>query len=199
MIPCRTRSTTCTTDSSFSDVAFGEPFGALENSENHPYISAIFQMFKFLPIYQGIHHFGLAPFVKYVTPKKRIEGWSDVQKFCAGVIGRRLEKPDTDDRKDFTYFMRQVRKGYKLSQSELQSESNTLVVAGSETSATALAGAFYFLLSHPEVCLLCFVRRKKLLLRLETVLGSWITCACLVLALEHPADRSNPGISYRLP
>lgn len=108
-------------------------------------------MLKFLPIFQAINYYGLAPLVKYVAPKKRMQGWHNVQDVARKTLDKRIARGDVEGRKDFTFFMRQERKGHSLTDAEMASEAVTLVVAGSETSATTMAGTVYFLLLNPEV------------------------------------------------
>lgn len=62
---------------------------------------------------------------------------------------KRLEMPNSEDRGDF--FASLLRKGgNEVPEAELHSQSNTLIVAGSETTATCLTGIVFCLLSNPS-------------------------------------------------
>jgi len=68
-------------------------------------------------------------------------------------IGRRREDPATAERTDVLSLMLQARDedGNSMSDSEVRDELLTMLVAGHETTATALAWAFERLLRNPEV------------------------------------------------
>lgn len=135
------------------DLAFGEPFGCLEQSAYHPWVDAIFQ---------GVRQFGLLTvlqwyfprlldIMKKVLPRRYIGARIDAQKaYAEAKIKRRLELEKS--RPDFVEAMATARTddGQTLTTEEMASNARLLVLAGSETTATALCGAVYFLASHPE-------------------------------------------------
>jgi len=58
---------------------------------------------------------------------------------------------DVGDRKDFISYIMKT-DGTGLSDDEMERNASTLVVAGSETTATTLSAAIYFLLKRPKKC-----------------------------------------------
>ncbi|KAJ6171580.1 hypothetical protein N7470_000647 [Penicillium chermesinum] len=101
-----------TTFDIIGDLAFGEPFGCLQNSEYHPYVHLIFESARAGTIFQTI---GVLPY-----PEEDLLGYGA-----------------------------EVCNGTNLTIENLQSNSNILIMAGSETTATLLAGVTYLLLSNP--------------------------------------------------
>ncbi|MCW2990079.1 MAG: cytochrome [Solirubrobacterales bacterium] len=69
------------------------------------------------------------------------------------IIGRRRAEPDLDERDDILSMLVQSRyeDGTAMSDQELRDELMTLLVAGHETTATALAWALERLVRHPEM------------------------------------------------
>ena len=66
----------------------------------------------------------------------------------------RTEQGDLADRKDFYHYLLHAKDpetGQGLSMPELWAESNLLIIAGSDTPATAIAGIFYYLSHNPHV------------------------------------------------
>lgn len=142
----------CTADFFFSDLAFGDSFHSLESSANHPWVSLIFQMFKYIPVYFALDYYGLARWVKQLTPKSRLGAYKKLQKYSYEAIDKRLDRDDGMQRKDFiTPLLEGDDKGRKLTRNEIKSDAATLVVAGSETTATAMAGMQYYPLRDQEV------------------------------------------------
>jgi cytochrome P450 len=85
--------------------------------------------------------------------------WARFQRLRAEVdevlfdeIARRRAAPDAADRDDMMSILLQARdeEGKPMTDQELRDELMTLLVAGHETTATALAWAFYLLLRHPK-------------------------------------------------
>lgn len=135
------------------DLAFGEPFGCLERSGYHPWVEAIFQgvkQFGLLTAFQW-HFPGVLDIIKKILPKRYIGAHIDAQKeYAAAKIKRRLQLEKS--RPDFVEAMATSRSddGQMLTREEMASNARLLVLAGSETTATALSGAAYFLATHPK-------------------------------------------------
>ncbi|KAF2727369.1 putative benzoate 4-monooxygenase cytochrome P450 [Polyplosphaeria fusca] len=133
------------------DLALGEPFGALENGENHAWMRNFFEGIKFL----GVIRFAMAyPVVglffqllqrlKPSFAEKRIAHLA----FTKKKVDERLDR--ITDRKDFLQYILQGGKDRQnsLSHLEILGNSRVLLTAGSETTATQLCGATWFLLNN---------------------------------------------------
>ncbi|CAA9965759.1 Cytochrome p450 3a17 [Pyrenophora teres f. maculata] len=141
-----------TTFDIIGDLAFGEPFGCLEKSDYHPWVAMIFlsvkataQMFAMRKI----------PALRWIQPlliskendQKRIESREMTNK----KVERRIALgPAPNGRKDFmTYILRHNdEKG--MSHQEILGNSEALIIAGSETTASALSGLAYYITTNPQ-------------------------------------------------
>ncbi|TQV99045.1 cytochrome P450 3A17 [Cordyceps javanica] len=144
-----------TTFDIIGDLAFSDSFGSLANNAYHPWVLSIFQgirgnaMRRFFRRYRMIgfvaHRLGLA--------KDFVVGeWNRQTAREKSAERMRLGTEGPAGRHDFmTYMLRKTKDGETaMSDEEILSTSPILVIAGSETTATALAGLFFFLSQNPE-------------------------------------------------
>lgn len=142
----------CTFDI-IGDLAFGEPFGGLDNSEYHYWVATVFQFVKAIPFKKlGDAYPLLAKAVFAVAPKGLMEAHQRQIEHSKVTVQKRLRNSAAFDRSDFMDSMLRDRDGKnRLSEPELEANSNILIIAGSETTATVLSGATYWLLRSPQV------------------------------------------------
>jgi cytochrome P450 len=140
----------CTFDV-IGDLAFGEPFDCLKNSDYHEWVKLIFSHLKF-GTYANVAR--RIPGTKYVLPRitpKRVmnqRNWH-MQLTKEKVMGR-LQK--SNERVDFFgNILKQsgTEKGFSVP--EMITNGSTLIIAGSETTATLLSGVTFLLLKNPRV------------------------------------------------
>ncbi|KAI2631794.1 putative cytochrome P450 [Xylaria nigripes] len=135
------------------DLAFGETFKALDSPLPHPWISvtlgaltqgALVDTFKRFPALAGI--------AKVIMSSKidaLVRDTSRNEEMAIDLISQRIKR-DTD-RKDFYTRILEHRNDddYRASDTELAAHASDFVLAGSETTATALAITTYCLLRNP--------------------------------------------------
>ncbi|RDW85292.1 hypothetical protein BP6252_02882 [Coleophoma cylindrospora] len=134
------------------DMCFGEPFNALDSGNYHYWMSNLFNGIKYsrilviaafykpaLPILMAIAN--LFPTIS----KARKEH----QTFTRLKTEKRLEAKT--DRIDFMTYILRHNDERGMSKEELMETSGLLILAGSETTATLLSGATYYLLQTPRV------------------------------------------------
>lgn len=150
------------------DLALGESFGSLQKSDYHPWVHNIFEGIKG----SGMTRFFLAS-RPLLTPlalldlNGGIKADSDNRKYAYEKARARIDlgvepvtqtsatgidgKPKTQVRRDFfTYMMRETKDGEDgLTRDEICANSNTLITAGSETTATNLS-TLLFELARPR-------------------------------------------------
>jgi cytochrome P450 len=139
------------------DLMFGESFDCLKDSQLHPWIQLIFSSIKALaiagvanqfPIVGAIFHALIPKEVK----KKAIEHFN----LAAQKVDRRLEtnmtRPDLISailQNGFSEEEGQYLDGGRImSRAEIHSNAFILIVAGSETAATLLSGAIFYLCTN---------------------------------------------------
>lgn len=134
------------------DLAFGKPFGCLKNSDLHPWVRMQFLFNTAAPLLLTM---SMVPFgmrlLRLVVPKKTMQIRKDHVALTEEAVRERLARKT--ERADFIHFMdRDIgAEGNKLSFDELVSNASALINAGSETTATLLSGATFYLLKNPDV------------------------------------------------
>ncbi|KAG4442095.1 hypothetical protein IFR05_002432 [Cadophora sp. M221] len=133
------------------DMSFGESFHALESGEYHKWMANLFD---------GIKYGRLMAIASFYQPARMIlnlivrfapaiaAARREHLSFCRGKTERRLDM-DTD-RKDFMSYILRHNDEKGMSRQELMKNSELLIIAGSETTATLLSGLTYFLLKTPH-------------------------------------------------
>jgi cytochrome P450 len=133
------------------ELAFGQPFGCLQTTEYHFFVSILFQRLKmavWLRIMQDIP--ALKKLFKYIVPKKVKEQSAMMVGYSADTTRTRIAKGALEEKKDFLSYMLKAKDEKGLSEAEIISNARILVIAGSETTATLLSGTKYWLLKSPE-------------------------------------------------
>jgi cytochrome P450 len=132
------------------DLAFGEPFDCLEKSEVHPWIDFIFSRIRIMQYGQIIMAMGrLGAIIKMMVPRRVVNEIVDHVNITKAKVDKR--RGLKTDRSDFmTAILAHVGKESGMSVGELYANTQTLVMAGSETSATVLAVVAFSLMAHPD-------------------------------------------------
>lgn len=136
------------------DLVFGKPFGCLESTAAHPWVSLIFNGVKLsvwlqLPTYYPM----LAPIMRWSIPQYLIDARKGHKTETYRRFQERLkQKPDHID-----FMVKLIEPGNGVSELEQVSNGELMIGAGSETTATALSGAVYLLTQNPA----CLERLRK--------------------------------------
>ncbi|EUC49327.1 hypothetical protein COCMIDRAFT_85102 [Bipolaris oryzae ATCC 44560] len=135
------------------DLSFGESFGNMERRGFHPWIATILEFFV---AQHDMAHFRRAyPFLEsMIGPVVKTFAASIIAKhnmFMRTQVEKRLALEPS--RADFIEVMKadHVEKKEGLSFEAICHNASIFVVAGSETTAVALAGATYLLCTHPDI------------------------------------------------
>lgn len=129
------------------DMVFGESFNCLTNWGYHPWVKLIFDSVKAGAFVRCVKYFPLLrPFSRFLVPGDIRKRRMDQRKMAAEKAAYR--KALDDKRQDLI-------SGFLLPDSgvtpqEYQSTSETLIIAGSETTATLMSGFTYYILQDPE-------------------------------------------------
>ena len=135
------------------DLAFGEPFDCLKNSSYHKWITLFFGHLK-LSIYANVSRRLPIPssqrLLKLITPRRTMDERNWHLELTEKKVLGRLEK--SNERPDFFANILKYNNTEKgLSVGEMITNSSTLIIAGSETTATLLSGVTWLLLKNQRV------------------------------------------------
>ncbi|KAG0646657.1 Cytochrome P450 monooxygenase AKT7 [Hyphodiscus hymeniophilus] len=134
------------------DLCFGKAFEMLENHTNRHVIDLIGSAAHMHLI------LGTNPIMKTLGLNKLLFGKIYAQRmeymaYSKSQAAERMKVGLDTDRKDFFYYLLNARDpetGKGFTTPELWGESNLLIIAGSDTTSTALASAFFYLVHNPE-------------------------------------------------
>ncbi|OQD88628.1 hypothetical protein PENSOL_c069G04160 [Penicillium solitum] len=140
-----------TTFDIIGDLAFGESFGCLQNSQYHFWVSVIFSHFRTAAWANVLRRVPAGNLLmKWIIPKEVREQKQHQNEMTQEKVKARMGNGD-NGRPDFlsNVLKQPLEKG--MSEDELVSNSYVLIIAGSETTATLLAGVTYYVLTVPGV------------------------------------------------
>ncbi|KAL9105820.1 MAG: hypothetical protein Q9227_009076 [Pyrenula ochraceoflavens] len=134
------------------DLSLGESFSCLQGSSYHAWVSILFAQFKAAALFVALRFFGLDKPVKMLIPKSLLKKRNDHVNMADERIHRRISLgPKANaQRNDFMTYILRYNDEKGMSVPEIEQTLRVLVVAGSETTATALSGIVRNLLANPE-------------------------------------------------
>ncbi|KAI1393308.1 cytochrome P450 [Hypoxylon trugodes] len=140
-----------TTFDLIADLAFGTPLQGLAEGKSNAWLENIAKLMRYMPMLVLI---GFTPMLglilKLVAGSKARNSQAAHHALVAKLVNDRIYHRKQADRGDFMdYIMRSRGQAHELTDPELIANSDLLVVAGSETTATLLSGATYWLLRTP--------------------------------------------------
>jgi len=141
-----------TTFDLIADLAYGESLHGLESGQSNVWLDSIDKILYILPvivIIGALNTFGkvLLFFLKPLLNKAEKKHLANVEKLAKTRLAAR-KQPDRGDFMD--YFLRSRGQAHQLTDEEIIANSDLLMVAGSETTATLLSGVTYLLLKTPH-------------------------------------------------
>ncbi|KAK2794590.1 hypothetical protein FQN52_008171 [Onygenales sp. PD_12] len=135
-----------TTFDVIGDLAFGEPFGCLENSRYDPFIKTILGSAKIGVFLQCAGYFPpVKKLLMSLVPKAAL---TNMRKSAEDRLRRRMETGK--QRPDLIEGLLKKKDEWNMSMQELVGNSTLLLIGGSETTATLLSGLTYLLLTNPD-------------------------------------------------
>lgn len=139
-----------TTFDVIGDLTYGEPFYCLETSDYHPIVRLIYGTLKattFLNVQRRIGW--LQAFIHYYVPKMVLTQRKDLVEFNTARVNSRLAREG--QRSDFMTQALSALESKALSMKEIYNTAAVFSIAGSETTATTMSAATFFILTHPSV------------------------------------------------
>ncbi|KAH6988304.1 benzoate 4-monooxygenase cytochrome P450, partial [Ilyonectria sp. MPI-CAGE-AT-0026] len=132
-------------------LTYGEPFGSLMSSDLHPWIEIMFILIRQKAFFQCLARlppFLRKPFDKALRPKVDPKIHEVRTSVTRSKIQHRLQLDNTTA--DLAFKLIDAYKANKMTLEQLESNAYTLIMGGSETTATLLCGATYYLLETPS-------------------------------------------------
>lgn len=141
-----------TTFDIIGDLGLGESFRCLEESRYHPWISMLFMYFKAIAMALSCRLLpGVEYLVDWIMPKAVKQRRIDHFDIVKAKVHRRVEQENfKKSKRDFMTAILRYNDEKGMSLPEIVSTFNILVIAGSETTATALSGITNYLLKNPD-------------------------------------------------
>lgn len=128
-------------------LVFGESFDCLKSTGYNPWVALIFDSVRIGAFIRCIKFWPwLTPIVQYLIPAKLQQRRLEQKRIAHEKAAYR--KSIEDGRQDLISNFLRPNSG--VTAAEYQSTVETLIIAGSETTATLLAGVTYHLLNSPE-------------------------------------------------
>lgn len=134
-------------------LTFGEDFDGLRSGVLHPWCAAIFSMVKAITVLMMLMDY---PWIwKIITAtmsKTMVEQKEKHEAITKEKTSRRLQNEDLKGNGDFTdTMMRAQGTADGFSRAEINAHASMFIIAGSETTATSMAGNFYWITRTPRV------------------------------------------------
>ncbi|TEA21029.1 Cytochrome P450 monooxygenase 1 [Colletotrichum sidae] len=131
------------------DLVFGQSFRCLERRDYHPWIAFILGAIRAGAIMTSVSYVGLNAVVQMIFRVGGLRAMYKLRESTDGMMEDRLKIQD--GRQDLFEGLVRRRFDWNISFDKLSANALILVLAGSETTATTLAGTTYLLLNHPKV------------------------------------------------
>ncbi|KAM3414128.1 Versicolorin B desaturase [Cercospora zeina] len=134
------------------DLAFGKSFGGLRNHEYHSWVQSIFLFAKSGAVFNMCLDFPwLLKVLRTLSSGSVAKARTQQSEHADEVARERINNPEFHGRGDFMDSLLQTGKNVGLlSEAEVLSNANILLIAGAETTSTALSGTTFLLLRNPE-------------------------------------------------
>ena len=145
-------------------MSFGTPMHSLDTGTPDPYISAITRVSKEITFTQMLKFYNLDRIRSYFLPKNIAGQRAANMRRAQAMVGSRIAREDEknqniadgittegQERKDFLHYILAANATEKgMSVPEIHVNSFSLPIAGSESTASALAGCIFYTLTNPH-------------------------------------------------
>jgi len=141
-----------TTFDLIADLAYGEELHGLTEGKSNMWIENIENLMKLMPILVLVTISPLlSKFLQFVAGPKIRKAQAKHRQASEEMAMKRINRKEQADRGDFMdYMMRSRGEKHRMTDAELVSNCDLLMIAGSETTASLLSGVTYWLLKTPR-------------------------------------------------
>lgn len=184
------------------DLCFGKAFGMLEHPDNRFAIDLIgnaAHRHLICGTYLPIHEWHLDKFLF----RKIAAGRARYMQYSKGQAAERMKMGLDVDRKDFFYYLLKAKDpetGNGFTTPELWGESNLLIIAGSDTTSTALAATIFYLVHNISTLEKAVVEVRAAFEDVEEInIGTKLASLQYLRACLDEAMRLSPSVGGLLP
>jgi cytochrome P450 len=132
-----------------ADMTFGESLKCLDQNDYHPWVALVFDSLKAATTFNAARLFPtFSRLLDRLIPQGLQQKAVDHFNLSVQWTNQRLASDST--RPDLVMLLRNMTGGKGLSIEEVYSDVPILILAGSETTATALSGCIYWLCRYPD-------------------------------------------------
>ncbi|KAI9925903.1 hypothetical protein ASPWEDRAFT_52761 [Aspergillus wentii DTO 134E9] len=140
-----------TTFDVISDLAFGQSFDSLIEGEYHPWVASVFNNIRTFNIIRCFATYPGAKIIIGLLASADLRSSRQRHKeYTVSTVRSRLAKGTMEERRDFLSYTLKHKDEGGMTEGEIIRTASTLIMAGSETTATLLSGVTYFLGRNPE-------------------------------------------------
>lgn len=133
------------------DLGFNESFHCLDESRYHPWVKTLFDYFKVIGLGAACRLLPpLDKILRLALPKEAVRRRREHFNSTKDKLHRRIAQGEDPSRKDFMSYVLKYNDEKGMSVPEMEANFSLLVVAGSETTGTALSGMTNCLAKDPE-------------------------------------------------
>ncbi|KAF7163145.1 hypothetical protein CNMCM5623_008215 [Aspergillus felis] len=142
-----------TTFDIIGDLAIGRSFNCLQGSAYHSWVDAFWKSIKISPYARAMATYtDVQRLLRLFAPRALKEARLRHLQYVGVHTEERLARGILREKPDFiSYILRSKGTADELTDGEVEANVNFLLLAGTETTATALSGTTYYLLKNPEV------------------------------------------------
>lgn len=141
---------TYTTFDIIGDLTFGESFDYLRDSDYHPWLTILSDSIRVATFMRTVLVYPLFAFLMaWIIPKSMKAKSDQYYQMSKDKLNRRLATKT--NRPDFTSCILRYNDERGMTHAEIESNATLLILAGSETTSTALSGCIYYLLTNSDV------------------------------------------------
>ena len=136
-----------------SDLAFGESFYSLKNGQYHPWVSSVFNNIRTFNVIRSFATYPGARLIIGLLASSELRASRKIHKdYSRKTVLKRLSRGTMEERRDFmSYTLNHKDEDDKgMTEGEIIRTASTLIMAGSETTATLLSGVTYFLCTNSD-------------------------------------------------
>lgn len=188
-----------TTFDIIGDLAFGDSFGCLQNSQYHFWVSVIFSHFRTAAWANILRRMPAGGFLmNWIIPKQVREEKKAQNRMTHEKVLYRISKGD-NERPDFLSNVLKLPAEKGMTEDELISNSYVLIIAGSETTATLLSGVTFYILTVPGVLYKLKAEIRGAFSSEHEITWSAVNQLRYTLAVLNEGLRMYPPVPYGFP